>query len=301
MGEASETYSKAIKSLEDLRMLSSSDVTPIIHQLYYYFNKLEREIGVKQKDPYERLTSFTRDALKNQIINHLNNKFEIYKIEYEDNFENCDISVVDKHIRVISSILEVIDCFKFAGQINVLLSNNNISIKGMIEYDSQIKEHRERIYLLTKKLFKERSVMTFKLDEEGNKNNLEVSVDMADANSFYLVKSEHGNFAIDGVFTTFLVSKIDTDCKEGVCIKISDHLDIEYVDSAIINLNESSEIMHFNFLFRPLSVIIPIGGELFHPKDRPVKSTGSGENVTGWDIYSKSAIYYIDFFELFSS
>ncbi len=212
---------------------------------------------------------------------------------------------IDRLIILLPTILSVIDQFKFVGRLDCKIETGRIVFSGAMEFDQKINEIREEIYKLTRLLFAKKSILTFELQDEGNKFFLTIVVDFMIGETYRVVEmaDEFGmDLVIDSLFDKFITEKRQIGAHN--IIEISEHFSINSLWGVPTQLDKSVDLYHFNFLFRPVSLIIPRGGKFFSLKNKKdLIHTGSGYSVTGWDIKTCDCKpkYYLDLFSIFNS
>ena len=212
----------------------------------------------------------------------------------------------------IPEILSVVSLFNYHGKVKVELDQNRVLVKGIILEDQNLAFNRKFIYLVTRKLLGSKILLTFNLEKTSRPGlyTLSLRADIShDENLVYKVQFKDSNVLLgfSNIFPQYRVQpEALSEVGEHMIVEINSDLstksfcgrvELSKIDSA------NKEILHFPFLFRPLSIILPVKGHLstdtfLKSLERTFKDTGSEDQNQQKD--SQFHYRFIDFFFLFA-
>ncbi|MBL6988390.1 MAG: hypothetical protein ISR65_01355 [Bacteriovoracaceae bacterium] len=310
-----DDYHKAMDSLEDLYQLADSSVIPIINRAFFYLgeikDKSENEFIFEQK--YEHIANFLESSVSKMISSFLMKNYGSKKIFHKQNgtisFKKWNVL-----LNVLPTVFSIINLIKYESRISLVLSEKWIEIKGDIGINFNLQSLRHKISDLLVVLFKNNIPVTYKLDETESTSFYEMSlfIDIThDENLHYIVdmKEELGLYlAFSNTFSNYSLSDLNDQrlLVKHLCIEINENATISKYDffpKRYCRATLDKDIFYFNFLFRPVSLIISKKGKIF-PADvlRDFGDTGSESSNYQKDDASSHGeqVKYIDFFDLIS-
>ncbi len=267
---------EGLNSLNDLRKVVGWDKQLFIDQAIHHFNKLYNTFSDRRVRGLEKY-----DSVLALITKHF---FEDLKKEFmglEDiktfyilkKTEIIDTEYWDKVFSAFDDIVSALRMFPFTGHIQLIVDKNGLKFKGRMKNITVDSDLRKNSYELTRKFLAREVFLTYKLhsvdSSEGpefelnfdfsNDNSKVYHIDLTDQYGFYL--------AFTNTFSNYL-------CTLGDLEKIPSHMCVEITNKLSIKKHKSSDlkelfqeaddktILHFPFLFRPLSMIIPGRGSI---------------------------------------
>lgn len=296
------------KALEDIQMLSSFGVGPVLSRALFHLLELKRVAleATHNEDGYNEIKQVVLQKIHQIIEDYFsaNAKFKGYHLNHVS--ENYSLAKLNLILNILPEVLTALSFFSFMGGVNIHLSSGRIVFSGIILEDKNIVLSRKFFYLLHQKLLHLNVLMTFNVDQQKRSGllNFELTIDYSfDENYVYAieVRDQVGQvtLAFPNIFHSYLSAK-DSVLMRGQhkVVKINSDLSHQVLDSIPSTQQHGigrEEIVHLPFLFCPLSIILPVGGKLV-PKSL---IENQGDTGSGSQGQSKShRYYYIDFFSL---
>lgn len=311
----SQDFENSLSTLEDIQLLSEFSLSPVLSRAYYHLSELKRKADVAssgQVAQYDLVLKVLDEKLENIFTEFFSNKSRFKGFDYHKKSENIDLKKWNLLLETVPEILSVITLFNYHGNIKVELDADKVQIKGIILEDQNLALNRKFIYVVTRKLLKANVLLTFSLDKTSRAGlyQLTLKADIShDDKLIYNVQFSNSNVLLgfSNIFPQYRVQQQDLEeVGEHTVVEIMSDLSLKHstgrvelskIDSA------NKEILHFSFLFRPLSIILPVRGHLStdaHLKslERTFKDTGSEDQSS--NMGPKIHYRFIDFFSLFA-
>ena len=311
-------YQQGIKALQDLHLLGDSDLVPLLNQLHYHLYKVkeDRKDDSHLLSTYQKLECFLQENISEIIRSFFIKKEKVNQLNFEKKVDGMTLEKWNRLIEVLPATLATVEILDCRGMIDIKLNEENLIITSDICNDQSFEEKRQIIYSQQRKIIKNRSLMTFNLghSEMCGFSRLSLIVDISHTGHLaYCINIKQEQGMVLGVSNIFEHYKIDEDTRLGmikklkkcICIEITDQLGLirhDKVPDFFESVKCKKEILYFNFLFRPLSIIIPDRGRIFPIGDiQSLGDTGSGNVITIKQEFEKFFQYrfrYLDFFSL---
>ena len=305
-----DDFEKSLDALMDIQMLSEFTVSPIVSHAYFYLSEMKRKA--------DALKTGQRGQLSN-IQNVLETKMtEIFDLHFKESSrfksytlikstKNIDLNKWNQLFDTIPEILSLTTFFNYHGEVGVLFDENRIEISGLVLEDGNIETNRKLIYVITRKLLRAKVLLTFSLEKSARAGliKLVLKADIShNENYTYRVpfKVSAKEYYIVG-FSNILHryrTQLDDVKKAGKhnIIEIDNELNVKHsFDIPELTTTESAnkEILHFPFIFRPVSIILPVKGSLV---TETFSKSLEDENKRNQDV--SNHFRSIDFFSLFN-
>lgn len=309
-----EEFEKSLNTLEDIQLLSEFSLSPLIGRAYFHLSEMKRkadEVSLGLVSNYDAVAKVLDEKFESIFMEFFSNKSKYKKFDYYKATSKIDLKKWNLILEAIPEILSVVSLFNYHGAIEARLDDNRLLVTGMILEDGQLEMNRKFIYVVTRKLLRQKILLTFNLEKTARDGlfKLELKVDIShDDNLAYRVNfkvtpKENYYVGFSNVFCQYraLLEDIKKVGEHNV-IEVMNDLSVKHffgipdltrLDSA------NKEILHFSFLFRPVSIILPMKGNL--STDSYSRSLASSQD----DNYTREqdvSTYYrtIDFFSLFN-
>lgn len=306
MEEINKNFQNGIDAITDLSLLSESSVLPIINRIEHSIYQIKR---LAQKDVssgkfFCNVSSFLHNTVKTLAKKFISNQKNVKQGFIQIDLENIDIFCWDRVLGVSNLFFNVCEKFQFMDGLDVKITEGGLSVVGVVENSDEILKFRSLIYHITKSLLQQNCVLTYSL--VGDCLTLEVDYSY-DEGSVYLLNLSEKKSLLLGLpnnLEKFKRSKEDiTHLGEHLCIEIDENLGVKKyskIPDHIYQKNSDSSVLHFCFLFRQLSLIIPKEGQVVSLEflDNMIH-TGCG-NDGNQDDGKKIHFTNIDIFQLFS-
>ncbi len=304
-------FEQGMQTLEDIQALGEYSLTPLIDQAAFHFSEIHRkaEFSFENLNSYSKVQSFLEKTIDNLITTYALREGTTHQVLIQKKYEKMSLDSWNRLLEVLPTSLNILNIFKFVGTQNIQISKEGIQVRGLIKTDETITKFREVVYRSSRKLLEQKSILTYSIEELEDQRLcwLNINVDMAhDENLSYNVDFSETlgmKLGFSNIFKKYVINKEEASkLPRHLIIEISPDLNISKyyrIPDHYTTDSNSKEMLHFSFLFRPVSIIIPKNGLL---EKRPFKvnceDTGSGleqqevKNQIGYNYR------YIDFFSL---
>ena len=303
-------FEKSLSTLEDIQMLSEFSVSPLVSHAYYYLSEMKRKadaISTVQISEFEQVGKVLDEKLAAIIGEFFGNKSKYKGYEYTRDVQKIDLKKWNQVLETIPEILSIVTLFNYHGAVDVRFNEGRFLISGLILEDGNLERSRKLIYVITKKLLRAKVLLTFSLEKTARTGlfKLDLRADLShDESLVYRVlfnanKDEQYMVGFSNVFCKYRAHLEDVKLVgEHNIIEIRSDLSLKhYMGIPELTRIESAnkEILHFPFLFRPLSIILPMKGNL---ATTSLSSSLDDENKRKQDV--SKYFRTIDFFSLFN-
>lgn len=308
-----DDFDKSLNTLEDIQMLSEFSLSPLIGRAYYHLSEMKRKADESKQGVVAHYDAVAKvlDEKFESILTEFFNNTRYKKFEYHKSSSKIDLKKWNLILESIPEILSVVSLFNYHGDIQARLDDTRLLITGMILEDGHLQMNRKFIYVVTRKLLRQKILLTFTLEKTAKTGlfKLALKVDLSHDDAlvykvnFKVAPKENYYVGFSNIFCQYraLLADVQTVGEHNV-IEIGNDLssrhyfgipDLTRLDSA------NKEILHFPFLFRPLSIILPMKGNL--STDAYSRSLAISQD----DNYKREqdvSTHYrtIDFFSLFN-
>lgn len=274
--------------IEDLYLVGDVDLHPFLGQLNFFISQLSKSKSTHAKNlvlkEFPFLTHFMESSFRSLIENYIQRSIHLKTSRVNCNFTEFELDKAEKLLYLIPEILKITGLSKLAGDLIVDLDHQALKISALLKRQNGIKENKPQIIDKLKFLFKENIITTFKIRESEVQNcaQLELTFDLSyDNNTFYKIESGI-EISLPNVIKNYEMSfKEFLDLGEHLIFQLNDNLEIKKIKRP---KSQIGQVLHFHFLFRPISLIIPKKGILC---SMDKEDTGSGKNPSFFiDIFS---------------
>ena len=259
---------------------------------------------------YDAVSKVLDEKLASILEDFFINKSKFKGFNYNKSTAKIDLKKWNLILETLPEVLSIVSILSFHGIMDVDLTENRLVISGTILEDSQLEVNRKYIYVITRKLLRKKILLTFKGEKTVRTGlfKLTLNVDISHDDSFVyrlpFKPTPKRNYLVgfSNVLANYRVlfdqiTKLD----EHQIIEVSNELTVKtYVGIPNLSRIESAnkEILHFSFLFRPISIILPMRGSL--SVDTLFRESNINEEEESKHDVSIS-YRTIDFFSLFNS
>ncbi|TNF01023.1 MAG: hypothetical protein EP326_05415 [Deltaproteobacteria bacterium] len=307
-------YQKGKEVLEDLRYLGDSSLAPLISRAHHHLFEIRRKAEDNLKDPglYGNVNDLLNHHVENMIHLYFKKNPNLSTINL--NLESGNWSLYDwnRFIELIPTILAVSSQFNFSNSVAFYQVGKNFYMTGAISLESDIAEKRRSIYGLFRKLVSKRVLMTYELNNSVEEDLVlcTLKFNLSHRNDVvYYVPGGNGailDLAFSNLFSDYIVDDYSSLHKlKHTTLRIHPNFEVERMDGIpdnLFNENPECELLHFPFIFHPVSLIIPNQGYLkglddyYEDNEVPGTEFNQGKNM---EVQSLSRpFHYIDFFDL---
>jgi hypothetical protein len=302
-----DDYEQSLNTLEDIQRLSEYSLAPLVSRVYYHLSEIKRKADSTQLNlvnPYEIVNKVLDEKFESILADFFNNNSKCKNYTFEKKTERLVLDKWNLILEIIPEFLSVVSLFNFLGEVNVKLDHKKILISGNVLEDGQLELGRTFIYQMTRKLLKHKVLMTYSLkkSDKSGLNRLELIADISfDNSAHYNVKFSPNparNYLVgfSNIFSNYSLSTEEIESLETHnIIELGNDLAVTHkfgkIDSNHLKLS-NKELLHFSFIFRPVSIILPMRGVL--SKSSSIRSLDNREQ----DVSNQ--FHIIDFFSLFN-
>ncbi len=282
------------EAFEDLHLLADPVLFPLIGRAFHHFSEVAS--STYQKDllaDMPVLQKFLSENLQGLLEQFFLKKGDALLWSLVKDEKNLEIKHWEKILCVLPDVLQVVACFKFKGCISIELNPKGLLFKGEIFNGQSIKDHRVTIYRSFRKLLAKKTLLTFEVKEQSKSFETEltlladISDDPADVRAYEFLplkdKKQSTLIAFSNILNHYRISLNELETLgDHLTIEITPELQVirrEKMPDNFKSLYASAEIVHFHFLFRPISLIIGCKG-----KNLPQHALGG----TGRGLYGTS-------------
>ncbi len=308
-------FENSINTLEDIQLLTEYSLSPVLSRAYFHLSEMKRKADFAssgQVASYDLVLKVLDEKLENIFTNYFSNKSKFKDFSYSKKTDLIDLKKWNLVLESIPEILSVVSLFNYHGKVKIDLDHNRVLVKGIILEDKNLAFNRKLIYLITRKLLKSNVLLTFNLEKSSRAGlyGLVLRADIShDESLIYKVQFNESNILLgfSNIFPQYRTHvEALSDVGEHTVVEIRSDLSVKtFCGRVELSKTDSAnkEILHFPFLFRPLSIILPVKGHLgadtfLKSLERTFKDTGSeGQNQKP---ESRVQYRFIDFFSLFS-
>jgi hypothetical protein len=303
-------FEKGLSTLEDIQLLSGFSVSPLVSHAYYYLSEMKRKadsISSIQVTEFDQVGKVLDEKLASIIEEFFGNKSRFKEYNYTRDVQKIDLKKWNLVLETIPEILSIVTLFSYHGGVDVRFNEGRFSISGLILQDGNLERSRKLIYVITRKLLRNKVLLTFNLEQTARTGlfKLDLKADLSHDDSlvyrvlFNVNHEEKYLVGFSNVFCQYRAHLEDVKLVgEHNIVEIRTDLSVKHTMgipelSRIESANK--EILHFPFLFRPLSIILPMKGNLV--------TTGPSHSLDDENKRKQDVSKYfrtIDFFSLFN-
>lgn len=306
-------FEMSLNTLEDIQLLSEFSLSPLIGRAYFHLTEIKRKADAKssgQVAHYDLVAKVLDEKFESIFTEFFSNTSKFKGYQYNKDTSKIDLKKWNLILEIIPEVLSLVTLFNYHGAIEARLDEFNLQISGLILEDGNLEMNRKFIYVVTRKLLRQKVLLTFNLKKTARTGlfKLDLKVDIShDESLVYKVNfktSARENYLVgfSNIFCHYRTHLEDVKAVgEHHVIEVCNDLSMKhYFGIPDLSRLESAnkEILHFSFLFRPVSIILPLKGNLSTDAfSRSLSSRHDDEHKREQDV----STYYrtIDFFSLF--
>jgi hypothetical protein len=314
--ELDNFYNKGLDVLGDLYQTSSSETRSQLEQLYYQMGLLKNQAEIESEkiEQFQNIKFLLQEQLEYSLKLFVRrNKMGIVKTNWTD-ISKVSFSKLNRIVEVMPFSYFALKFFNIKRKVNYIIDENAIVASGEIDDLVDLDKVRSQAYALTKSMFARKVILTYEIDENEieEKPTLRLIFDYSNHEDYtYAVKVDEkgsGTLGLPSNFKSYRITrdKFNKMDKHHIVIVTKD-FQVKKVLTSPEKLRAKlpkSEIIHFPFLFRPLSLIIPREGEiLYSPQIMDNISTGcmdAPKQELAFQNKTSNNFIYFDFFSLFT-
>ena len=310
-----ESFEKSLETLEDIQYLSGFSMSSLVGRAYFHLSEMKRKadaanLGIAAN--YDAVSKVLDEKLEAILDDFFINKSKFKGLNYTKSTNKIDLKKWNLILEILPEVLSIVSVLSYHGVMDVDLTENRLLISGTVIEDTQLEMNRKYIYVVTRKLLRKKILLTFKGEKTVRTGLFKLSLNVDISHDDTLIyrlpfkPSKNRNFLVG--FTNVLANyRVLVDQISGIgkhqIIEISNELEVSTYNG-IPNLSRiesaNKEILHFSFLFRPISIILPMKGTL--SVDTLFRQANNSKNEEEENKHDVSVSYRtIDFFSLFNT
>ncbi len=305
-----DDFEKSLDALMDIQMLSEFTVSPLVSHAYFYLSEMKRKADALKSGQIDQLTNIQKvlDTKMTEIFDlHFNQSGRFKGYSLTKSTKNIELNKWNQLFETIPEILSLTTLFHYHGDVQVIFDENKLEIVGHVFEDGHIETNRKLIYVITRKLLRAKILLTFSIEKSAKAGliKLVLRADISHNENFsYRVPfrvSSKENYIVG--FSNILYryrTQLDEIKKVGQhnIIEIDNELNVTHkfhIPELTATESANKEILHFPFIFRPVSIILPVKGSLV---TETFSKSLEDENKRNQDV--SNHFRSIDFFSLFN-
>jgi hypothetical protein len=270
MEKIENSFQKSLQGLEEIQLLGGKDLTPLIANVSFHLAELKRTAleTIDENQCFENLNNLLISHIESFFIEYIkqNNKLSQAQIYFSDkSWGNKEWNSI---LKIIPDMLSLMDLISFKKNVQLVQDKDVFKLRGWIGQDCSIEKKRTEIYSIFRNLLKHKTLLTYKIieTEKYDESILEIVFDLShNENMRYEVHGDKGfgMIGFSNVFSTYEIKDQDKNpmFKHHI-LEINRELELNRISYIPENLNTTSKVIHFPFMFQPISFIIPNAGEL---------------------------------------
>jgi hypothetical protein len=307
-----DNFEKSLETLEDIQYLSAFSLSPLIGRAYFHLSEMKRKADAANfgiASHYDAVSNVLDEKIASILDDFFIEKSKFKGLNYTKSTAKIDLKKWNLILETLPEILSIVSVLSFHGIMDVDLNENHLVISGTVLQDAQLEINRKFIYVITRKLLRKKILLTFKGEKTVRNGlfkltlNVDISHDEGLVYRLPFKPTPKRNYLVG--FSNVLANyraQYDQVARIGdhQIIEVGNDLSVKtYMGIPNLSRIESTnkEILHISFLFRPISIILPMRGTL--SIDTLCRETNvNDEEESKHDV---SVSYRtIDFFSLFN-
>lgn len=303
-------FEKSLDALDDIQMLSEFSISPLVSNAYFYLSEMKRKADnlASGKIPNDSAVAGVLDEKISMIMSEFfGNKGRFKSYNLFKSSDGLDLKKWNLVFETIPEILSVVTLFNYHGNVDIRFDENRLIVSGLILEDGNMEVNRKLIYVITRRLIRSKVLLTFNLEKTARTGlfKLDLKADISHDESLsyrVLFKVNPTEQYLVGFSNIFYRYRSNLDyillLDSHNIVEINNDLSMKhYVGLPDLTRIESAnkEILHFPFIFRPLSIILPMKGNLV---TEAFSRSLDDENKRKQDV--SKFFRTIDFFSLFN-
>ncbi len=308
-----DDFEKSLNTLEDIQLLSEFSLSPLIGRAYFHLTEMKRKADANAQTQVVQFDFVSRvldEKLESIFKDFFSAKSKFKNFEYHKSTSKIDLKKWNLILEIIPEVLSVVSLFNYHGSLETKLDESRILISGAILEDDHLEANRKFIYVVTRKLLRQKVLLTFNLEKtsRGGLFKLDLKVDISHDDSllykvnFKVGPKENYYVGFSNILCHYRALLEDVrSVGEHNVIEVGSDLSVKHTyglpDLSRLE-SANKEILHFPFIFRPVSIILPVKGNLSTDAFSRNLNSRDSRQMREQDV----STYYrtIDFFSLFN-
>jgi len=293
-------YNQTLTALNELfEMVDLKDLTKV-SEVYSRVNSLKAEVEKSFKlDKHPAVKNLLERELDGLLLSFAEKNHSLQQVSVQVD-RNQDIEAWNRNLTWTTKVLELVTLFQPQGNFACTMTANKLTLKFDRLGDFDVELVRPRSYSLTRELLDHQGMLTFNVLEDG----LEFVLCWEEHQNYLWVfqEAETGiHFALPKLISNYEITS-ESLAKKGKHLTYTFDRNFSLRETENLQNSEQKDaqtILHFSFLFRPVSFIIPYEGQIL-PATRIQGKPGWQPLWSGQDV-GQISIQFIDWFKLIQS
>mgnify|MGYP005635401265 FL=1 len=280
MEKLEHSFQKGLQGLEEIQLLGGEDLTPLLGNISFHLSELKRKTleEVDENKCFEDLSNSLSSHIESIFTEYIKSNSEITQAQIF--FSDCSWGNKEWNsvLNIISPMLELVNLSGFKKIVQLVQEKDVLKLRGWIGQDTSIESKRIEIYSIFRNLLKNKVILTYSIieTEKFDESILEIIFDLShNENVLYEVTGdkEYESIGFSNVFSRYeVLSKEDIPKFKHNIMEINKKLELNRISYIPRQLKESTVVIHFPFMFQPISFVIPHAGELNYIESNKMKT-----------------------------
>jgi len=305
---------KTFEALDDLSALVGSSALPIVSQIGFYLSETKR---LEEKDKqFEKIDGIVFDfiitSFKELVTCFFTANKYIKECTVTGKGEHYSFPEWNKIFETLPGLLKVINFFQIENEIEFILEDNGIRVITDLVENQNITNFRKKCYEVLRELIRKKTLLTYKITRDDNiKLDLFLNISHSEDTIYECLINQNKKFKLgfSNIFEQYQIGELEAAAlPRHLCLEITQDLQLKKhqgIPKQFTQVLGEFQIIHFSFLFRLVSIIIPFRGKLIKTSSyQRVGDTGRGDtlglrrdvNVPG----THNICRYVDLFKIIS-
>ena len=276
MQKIEKSFQKGLKSLEQINILGGQDISPLVGAANHHFSELRRKAleGIDKNKDFEKLNGFLANHLEAVFQNYIKESKSISQAQIHFNDYSWGNREWNYVINIIPEMLKVLDLLNVSTNIQLAQEKEAFVLRSWISHDYSVENSRAEIYSIFRTLLKNKILMTYSLKPNVRKDEsiIELRFDLShnDDQVYCIESSKNSSLEFSNVFSNYELLKTEEypHYKHNI-LEIDKNFNLKKNETNISELidlendeDNKKQVIHFSFLFQPLTLILPQKGKL---------------------------------------
>jgi len=290
-----------------------SSALPVINQIGFYLSETKRlEEQDKKSDKIDGVVfDFIKSSFKELLMCFFSANKYIKEFTVTGIGEHYTFPQWNKIFETLPDLLKVISFFQLENELELVLEKNGIRVITCLVENQNIKSFRSKCYETLRGLIKKKTLLTYKITQGDQiKLDLFLNISHCEDTIYECPINQHKNFKLgfSNIFEQYQISEYEAaSLPRHLCLEITKDLQLKKhqgIPKQFTQVLGEFQIIHFSFLFRLVSIIIPFRGRLIKTTSHQrLGDTGRGNTLgLGRDagVVGMHMCRYIDLFKIIS-
>lgn len=291
------SYKKTKNAINDLKSVVDSSFSPLADNALSFLDEMDLDYRFHWSQNFQRysaLTDLLEFQLKHVVSFYLKHNSLIKDFKLNISHQTFTLDSWNQLLGELDQFSKLLTLFPLKNDLIIELKNNKVFVSADIFKSDINLDKRGAAYRLTREYLKGKKWLTYELAEKDTHHSLitfqidfshsefmDLKFEIRDQ-SFLLFSNSLKNYQIlldkFDLNLEHLVLEIDENCQLNVLNAVSQS---QYLT------NSTFSLYHFPFLFRPVSLIIPIRGNLESKSERSQDRRIIYKNIDFFDAFNK--------------